>query len=178
MSSMPQQNDIDFENHPVFLVKEQLHRQHAWSIRLMTLGKRLEQSCFVFAAAGILLVLLEGGEVHHSRAKILLFLISTALLFSSLFTVILICSFDALHHRFWNCPDCGGELPFLTIPRTFLFGQKSIQNPDLYDRCVKKKLRCVRLPGSNLLIPSRCPHCGEKFWVYQKTENDNNPSIS
>ena len=131
-------------------------------------GKFLERSFFVLTAAGIFLLLLEGGQVHHDWAKILLLIISIALLLSLIFSVALLYSSDILHHRFWKCPNCGGELPLLTMPRTFLTKQRFVQNPDLYDLCVKKQIRCVRLPGSNLLIPSRCPHCGEKFWKYKK----------
>ena len=122
----------------------------------------------MLTAAGIFLLLLEGGQVHHDWAKILLLIISIALLLSLIFSAALLYSSDILHHRFWKCPNCGGELPLLTMPRTFLTKQRSVQNPDLYDLCVKKQIRCVRLPGSNLLIPSRCPHCGEKFWKYKK----------
>lgn len=163
--SSRQQHDYNYlENETVLLQKEQLIKQNSRSARLV--------------ATGIFLLLLEGGQVHHDWAKILLFIISIALLLSLIFSAALLYSSDALHHRFWKCPDCGGELPFLTTPRTFLVSQRSVQNPALYDLCVKKLIRCVRLPGSNLLIPSSCPHCGEKFWKYPKTVTDNNTSLS
>ncbi len=177
--SSRQQHDSDYlENQTVLLQKEQLNKQNTRSVHLAATGKFLECSFFMLAAAGIFLLLPEGGQVHHDWAKILLFIISIALLLSLIFSAALLYSSDALHHRFWKCPDCGGELPFLTTARTFLVSQRSVQNPDLYDLCVKKQIRCVRLPGSNLLIPSRCPHCGEKFWKYPKNVTDNNTSLS
>ena len=167
--SSRQQHDYNYlENETVLLQKEQLIKQNSRSALLVATGKFLERSFFVLTAAGIFLLLLEGGQVHHNWAKILLLIISIALLLSLIFSAALLYSSDILHHRFWKCPNCGGELPLLTMPRTFLTKQRFVQNPDLYDLCVKKQIRCVRLPGSNLLIPSRCPHCGEKFWKYKK----------
>lgn len=177
--SSRQQHDSDYlENQTVLLQKEQLNKQNTRSVRLAATGKFLERSFFMLAAAGIFLLLLEGGQVHHDWAKILLFIISIALLLSLIFSAALLYSSDALHHCFWKCPECGGDLPLLTMPRTFLTKQRSVQNPALYDLCVKKQIRCVRLPGSNLLIPSRCPHCGEKFWKYPKNVTDTDASLS
>ncbi len=154
--SSGQQHDYNYlENETVLLQKEQLIKQNSRSARLIATGKFLERSFFVLTASGIFLLLLEGGQVHHDWAKILLLIISIALLLSLIFSVALLYSSDILHHRFWKCPNCGGELPLLTMPRTFLTKQRSVQNPDLYDLCVKKQIRCVRLTGSNLLIPSR-----------------------
>lgn len=177
--SSRQQHDYNYlENETVLLQKEQLIKQNSRSARLIATGKFLERSFFVLTASGIFLLLLEGGQVHHDWAKILLLIISIALLLSLIFSAALLYSSDILHHRFWKCPNCGGELPLLTMPRTFLTKQRFVQNPDLYDLCIKKQIRCVRLPGSNLLIPSSCPHCGEKFWKYPKTVTDNNTSLS
>lgn len=139
--SSRQQHDSDYlENQTVLLQKEQLNKQNTRSVHLVATGKFLERSFFMLAAAGIFLLLLEGGQVHHDWAKILLFIISIALLLSLIFSAALLYSSN--------------------------------------DLCVKKLIRCVRLPGSNLLIPSRCPHCGEKFWKYPKTVTDNNTSLS
>ena len=177
--SSRQQHDSDYlENQTVLLQKEQLNKQNTRSVHLVATGKFLERSFFMLAAAGIFLLLLEGGQVHHDWAKILLLIISIALLLSLIFSAALLYSSDILHHRFWKCPNCGGELPLLTMPRTFLTKQRSVQNPDLYDLCIKKQIRCVRLPGSNLLIPSRCPHCGEKFWTSPKNVTGTDASLS
>jgi hypothetical protein len=145
LSSRQQHNSDYLENQTVLLQNEQLNKQNIRSVRLIATGKFLEQSFFVLAAAGIFLLLLEGGQVHHDWAKILLFIISIAVLLSLIFSVALLHSSDALHHCFWKCPECGGELPLLTTPRTFLARQKSVQNPALYDLC--KKADSMRTPS-------------------------------
>lgn len=87
--SSRQQHDSDYlETQTVLLQKEQLIKQNSRSARLVATGKFLERSFFVLAAAGIFLLLLEGGQVHHDWAKILLLIISIALLLSLIFCTI------------------------------------------------------------------------------------------
>lgn len=68
--SSGQQHDYNYlENETVLLQKEQLNKQNLRSARLVATGKFLERSFFVLTAAGIFLLLLEGGPSTPQLGK-------------------------------------------------------------------------------------------------------------
>ncbi len=67
----------------------------------------------------------------------------------------------------WKCPVCKGNFPWYKTTLGYSGGEGSrLINKDVKDICDRKykKISLIQYENSNLIIPQKCPHCGEVIW--------------
>ena len=72
--------------------------------------------------------------------------------------------FEYIFLFLWKCPVCKGKFPWYKTTLGYL-GEEggSLINKEVKDICDRKnkKISLIQYENSNLIIPKKCPHCGE-----------------
>lgn len=72
--------------------------------------------------------------------------------------------FEYIFLFLWKCPVCKGKFPWYKTTLGYL-GEEggSLVNKEVKDICDRKnkKISLIQYENSNLIIPKKCPHCGE-----------------
>ena len=75
--------------------------------------------------------------------------------------------FEYIFLFLWKCPVCKGKFPWYKTTLGYL-GEEggSLVNKEVKDICDRKnkKISLIQYENSNLIIPKKCPHCGEVIW--------------
>lgn len=75
--------------------------------------------------------------------------------------------FEYIFLFLWKCPVCKGKFPWYKTTLGYL-GEEggSLINKEVKDicDCKNKKISLIQYENSNLIIPKKCPHCGEVIW--------------
>ncbi len=75
--------------------------------------------------------------------------------------------FEYIFLFLWKCPVCKGKFPWYQTTLGYLGGEGSrLVNKEVKDICDRKdkKIALIQYENSNLIIPQKCPHCGEVIW--------------
>lgn len=81
--------------------------------------------------------------------------------------------FEYIFMLLWKCPVCKGKLPWYLTTLGFLGGEGNrLVNEQVKEICDRKekKIPLIQYKNSNLLIPKKCPHCGEILWKKYKQD--------
>lgn len=154
---------IDMQNLKVKFV----YRNMELFVKLSILFKKIFRispgvACFS-AVIGFIDVLL--GKPDYVRPVCLVIFVVSFLMFLVSFFLEYIFMF------LWKCPKCKGKFPWYITTLGYL-GEEGgrLINKTAKDICDRsdKKISLIQYENSNLLVPKKCPYCGEVIWKKEK----------
>lgn len=118
-------------------------------------------TCCISTVIGFIDILLEENTLDYVRPICLVTIgVSFFMFFVSFFL-------EYIFIFLWKCPKCKGKFPWYKTTLGYLGEEgSSLMNKTAKDICDRKdkKITLIQYEKSNLLVPKKCPHCGEVIW--------------
>ncbi len=141
------------------------HKNTRFLIKISILIKKIFRIspyiCCFSLVIGIIDILLKGKMPAYVRPVSLVIFCLSCLMFFLSFLLEYIFLF------LWKCPICKGKFSWYKTTLGYLGEEgNSLINKSVKDicDCKDKKIPLFQYQKSNLLIPQKCPHCGEIIW--------------